>query len=104
MRNLLQGHNGVGFTKSIINCYYSTSNKIAKAFLVYLHTRLFELTDIYYFAYIVKNSKNTIKDMLWLGKEFNQSQEWLRTLTLSEYQKQINGAVEITKEINSQNK
>ena len=104
MRNLLQGYNGVRFGRAIINCYYSANNKTAKAFLVYLRTRLFELTDIYYFDYIARNSKNIIKDMLWLGKEFNQSQEWLRTLTLSEYQKQINGAVEIIKEINSQNK
>jgi hypothetical protein len=104
MRNLLQGYNGVRFGRSIVNCYYSTNNNIAKALIGYLYTRLFELTDIYYFDYIAQNSKNVIKDMLWLGKEFNQSQEWLRTLTLLEYQKQINGAVEITKEINSQNK
>lgn len=104
MRNLLQGHNGIRFGRSIINCYYSTNNNMAKALIGYLYTRLFELTDIYYFDYIAKNSKSIIKDMLWLGKEFHQSQEWLRTLTLPEYQKQINGAVEIIKEINSQNK
>ena len=104
MRNLLQGHNGIRFGRSIINCYYSTNNNIAKALIGYLYARLFELTDIYYFDYIAQHSKSIIKDMLWLGKEFNQSQEWLRTLTLPEYQKQINGAIEITKEINTQNK
>lgn len=77
---------------------------MAKALLGYLYIRLFELTDIYYFDYINRNSKNIIKDMLWLGKEFNQSQEWLRTITISEYNKQINSAIEIIKEINSQNK
>lgn len=104
MRNLLQGYNGVRFGRSIVNCCYSTHNNTAKALINYLYTRLFELTDIYYFDYIARNAKNVIKDMLWLGKEFNQPQEWLRTLTLLEYQKQINGAVEIIKEINSQNK
>lgn len=95
MRNLLQGHNGVRFVRSIINCYYSTHNNTAKALINYLYTRLFELTDIYYFDYIAQNSKNVIENMLWLGKEFNQSQEWLRTLTLPEYQKQINVAIKI---------
>jgi hypothetical protein len=104
MRNLLQGYNGIRFGKAIINCYYSTHNNAAKALINYLYTRLFELTDIYYFDYIAQHSKSIIKDILWLGKDFNQLQEWLRTLTLAEYQKQINAAVEIINEINSQNK